>query len=751
MYSLLLRFKRKIKRLLKVQSASRQRTAVTRKSRLMKFSLLAVVSILVGVLYPGESLFDPLDMPRKGDIALEDVIAEFQIPVYKTERELRDERETARNAVPFVLEADTLVYRQVVRDINGFFTLADSLRTAAVGASPDSVQKAFRVISTRYPTLSAAAISETLARSNLRKIRERLTEIYRTEIYQIGILTERDTIPEGRSKNVLVRRGDIERIYPRDRIKYFVQAAGRLLTVLTELDTRDTLDVEYNFLVGRSFLRHDLTLNMPEYNRRINAELAAISEIKEIVNKGDIIVRSGARVTERQQRILQEMVRLERQRATGEGFVSRFGPLIARVVLVFGCFVLLYLFLYFFRRETYNSNPKLLALFMVFAIQLVLVHLAANQWELSVYLYPIAMLPIMVTILFDAEIGVLSVIVLALLLGIMNRFNFPLVMMTAIVGTVASFVSRQVRRRSDFFRIMLVVAFTYALYIIVIETIKLSSRAELFTEVGFGVVNGLFCGILALGILPFIESLFGFTTDITLLELSDLNHPLLKRLAIEAPGTFHHSLQVGNLSEAAAKEIGGNPLLSRVGAYYHDIGKIEVPEYFVENQLGTKSKHEVLTPTMSSMILSSHVKKGRRLGEESDIPDEVLNFIEEHHGTMVQSYFYNKAKENAGEEPPNPDDYRYPGPKPQIRETGIAMLADAVEAASRTLDDPKPARIHNLIQRIIDDRFKSGELDECPLTLRDLAKIRQAFAKVLIGAFHHRVTYPKAAGGGDDD
>jgi putative nucleotidyltransferase with HDIG domain len=339
---------------------------------------------------------------------------------------------------------------------------------------------------------------------------------------------------------------------------------------------------------------------------------------------------------------------------------------------------------------------------------------------------------------------------LALLLGIMNRFNFPLVLMTAVVGTVASFVSRQVRRRSDFFRIMLVVAFTYALYVVVIESIKLSSQAELFTEVGFGVVNGLFCGILALGILPFIESLFGFTTDITLLELSDLNHPLLKRLAIEAPGTFHHSLQVGNLSEAAAKEIGGNPLLARVGAYYHDIGKIEVPEYFVENQLGTKSKHEVLTPTMSSMILSSHVKKGRRLGEEADIPDEVLNFIEEHHGTMVQSYFYNKALENAGEEKPNPDDYRYPGPKPQIRETGIAMLADAVEAASRTLDDPKPARIHSLIQRIIDDRFKSGELDECPITLRDLAKIRQAFAKVLIGAFHHRVTYPKAGSAEED-
>ena len=248
--------------------------------------------------------------------------------------------------------------------------------------------------------------------------------------------------------------------------------------------------------------------------------------------------------------------------------------------------------------------------------------------------------------------------------------------------------------------------------------------------------------MLAIGILPFFEAIFSITTDITLLELSDLNHPLLKRLAFEAPGTYHHSMIVGTLSEAATKAIGGNPLLARVGAYFHDIGKIEIPEYFVENQMGLKSKHEQLTPSMSSIILSSHVKKGRILGEESDVPDNVLNFIEEHHGTMIQSYFYSKAIE-MGMDEMSADKFRYPGPKPQIRETGIAMLADAVEAASRTLDDPKPARINNLIQRIINDRFESGELDECPLTLRDLAKIKEAFSQILIGTFHQRITYPK--------
>jgi len=235
--------------------------------------------------------------------------------------------------------------------------------------------------------------------------------------------------------------------------------------------------------------------------------------------------------------------------------------------------------------------------------------------------------------------------------------------------------------------------------------------------------------------------LFGFATDITLLELSDLNRPLLKRLALEAPGTFHHSIVVGSLAEAAAKEIGANSLLARVGAYYHDIGKMEIAEYFIENQVGLKSKHDSITPTMSALILASHVKRGRQMAENADLPDEVMNFIEEHHGTMIMSYFYNKALEQ-GASPDIEPEFRYPGPPPQTKEAAILMLADGVEAASRTLEDPKPARIVALAQSIIDSRYHAGQLEECDLTLSDLGKIRDAFAKILTGVFHQRVPYP---------
>lgn len=364
------------------------------------------------------------------------------------------------------------------------------------------------------------------------------------------------------------------------------------------------------------------------------------------------------------------------------------------------------------------------------------------KWNLPFYLYPIAIFSILVTVLFDAEVGTFNTFILALLLGILHRFNFSIVLITIILGSVACFSIQRVRHRSEFFKTILYLLVSSTILIFILESYNISPSEEIVNLLGFGWANAVISPLLAMGILPVFESLFGFTTNVTLLELSDLNNPLLKRLALEAPGTYHHSILVGNLSEAAAKAIDANPLLARVGAYYHDIGKIEIPEYFVENQLGIKSKHENLTPTMSAIILASHIKKGRALGEEADLPDEVLNFLEEHHGTMTMTYFYNKARE-MGIENPSDEEFKYPGPRPRSRETAIVMLADSVEAASRTLTDPKPARIRNLVQNIINDRFQSGELQECPLTLKDLAEIRESFTQILIGVFHHRIEYPE--------
>jgi len=752
MFSFLLRLKRKIRKLLKVRSETRELSHSSFQSRTFKVLLIILVSILVGVFYPGEALYDPFDMPRMGEIALEDVLAPFQITIFKTEREISDETDRTELQIPFVIDYDTTIVNNAYRGLRRLLNQIDSLRASDNWEMLQHDSLYVEIVSQRFPLLSKTAIVQSFARDDLDTVYFHLEQIYRRNIYLVGVLPDQYSLPGSLNKNVVVRRGEAQSLYGRDKLYPIAIANARLLTALNKLNATTPIDVEYYYLVGRSFIHPNLRVNMAEYNSRVKEALASISKVKEVVEPNDIVIRSGQKVSERQQQILQEMVKTQRSQAANQGWVATLLPVFARMLLVFATFLMLYLFLYFFRKEIYKSNPKLLALILVFALQLILVYLASlggGSLELSVYLYPVVLLPIVVTILFDAEVGILSTVVMALLLGIMHRFNFTIVLMTVVVGTVACFASTRVRRRTHFFRITWITSLAFVIFILLVETMKLTPNADILSEMGYGLAAVIVTSFLAIGILPVFESIFGITTDITLLELSDPNQPLLKRLAVEAPGTYHHSIVVGNLAEAAAKEIGGNSLLARVGAYYHDIGKIEIPEYFVENQLSVKSKHEDLTPSMSSLILSSHVKIGRNLGEEENIPDDVLDFIEEHHGTMVQSYFYAKAIE-AGVDQEEANKFRYPGPRPQTRETGIAMLADAVEAASRTLDDPKPARLENLIQRIINDRFQSGELSECPLTLRDLAGIKKAFTQVLIGTFHHRVAYPKKDKGDEE-
>jgi len=745
MFSLLLKIKRNVKKLLKVTSESRQTEHPSRYSRTLNFILLIIISVMIGILYPGEEIYDPLDTLRQGDIARENIIAPFQIVVKKAESEIDSERNSIKNTLPYIVDYDSAATAKIYDDMASFFNLVDSLQDSldSLEMGSDFERLLLDSISERYPLLSQKLIQKSFYVENLQKVHEDLESIFKDNIYAVGVLPDINAIPTKGSKYVLIRRGERENIFAKSKLFDIVQANRRLLTLINRQYAIDSVDADYYYPLGHAMIKPNIWLNMNEYNKRLDDELATISIVSEIVNPGDTIVRMFSKVDRRQQRILEEKKEIERAIAAQRGWIVSLLPVLTRVILVLGIFASMYLSLYYFRRKVFNSNPKLLALLLLFALQLFIINLERSIFsdDLSIYLYLVPILPIMVTILFDAEVGLMSTLVLSVLLGVMHRFNFTLSFMTIAVGTVACFASNEVQRRSRFFRIMLYLAFTYTVFILLVENLKITPNDLLITQISFGIVSSILSVLLTIGLIPIFESLFGITTDITLLELSDMNHPLLKRLAIEAPGTYHHSIIVGNLAEAAAKAIGGNPLLARVGCLYHDIGKIEVPDYFVENQLSIKSKHETLTPSMSSLILTSHVKKGRKVGEESDLPDDVLNFIEEHHGTMVMSYFYNKALEQ-GADVSNIDKFRYPGPKPQIKETGIAMLADAVEAASRTLEEPKPARINNLIQRIIDDRFNSGELDECPLTLRDLAKIKDAFAQILIGAFHQRIVYP---------
>jgi len=367
-----------------------------------------------------------------------------------------------------------------------------------------------------------------------------------------------------------------------------------------------------------------------------------------------------------------------------------------------------------------------------------------HKLNASEYLVPTALGAMLFTTLFDLNVGFMAAAMLSILVGGLwgNEFNFTVIaFFTGIVGVVTI---KRVRGRRQLVLVILYLIAAYIFSILFMGFLRSIDYSAIFKEMPFAAFTGLITPIVAYGILPLIEMVFGVTTDFSLLELSDLNHPLLKKLSLEAHGTYYHSINVGNLAEAGAQAINANSLLARVGSYYHDIGKIEKAEYFIENQLGSKNPHEKLAPRMSALILANHVKRGLELADEYKLPKRVKDIIAQHQGTSLMNYFYDKAVKEKKEEASEAD-YRYLGPKPQTKEAAIVMLADAVEAASRSLKDPSHSRLKGLVNKIVDQKFSDGELDESPLTLRDLEKIKEAFVKILAGIYHTRVEYPNSS------
>ncbi|MCX8034379.1 MAG: HDIG domain-containing protein [Thermodesulfovibrio sp.] len=355
---------------------------------------------------------------------------------------------------------------------------------------------------------------------------------------------------------------------------------------------------------------------------------------------------------------------------------------------------------------------------------------------------PLAIGAVIVVMIFDFHTAITFSLILSLMVGIWVKMSlFPLYVF--ITCLVAAFSLMRVKKRSD-----IINAGGYIVILTLISSLSILSITEELTLesvyflIVFSFINGFSVSALCFLFLPVVEKVFKIATPLSLIELLDIDHPLMKYLSVEAPGTYHHSMIVGSLAESAAEVVGVNPLLAKVASYYHDIGKIRMPEYFVENQTGCISKHEKLNPHLSSMIIISHVKDGVELAMEYNLPEIIKDVIQQHHGTFLITYFYQKALKEQ-ETPPPEIDYRYPGPKPQTKLAALIMLADAIEASARTLDDPTPARISSLIDKITKNIFLDGQLDDCEITLKDLIEIKKRFEHILTGIFHRRIPYPE--------
>ncbi len=485
--------------------------------------------------------------------------------------------------------------------------------------------------------------------------------------------------------------------------------------------------------------------------RRDQAERAVLP-VQVRVPRGTVLIDRGQKVTPE----IAARLEIVEARSSPRGSVARFaGLLVLTSLLAF----------FLFRYSTYHQRSfkrvKHLHAMLVTILLSMLVLAQAVLWiaeqvvhrfrspfsdpSAYVYLVPIGAGAILVTLLANGRIAMVYAAFAAILFGAQNAWELPVAVWALLVQWAGIYAITSYRERSALLRAGLVVGGVGALVALAVDTI--AHTREPFAHSLFGATLGFAGGAVGVGlivsfVLPLLEGIFRVLTDIRLLELSNVSNPLLSQLAVKAPGSYNHSLVVGTLAEEAAKAIGANSLFCRVAAFYHDIGKIRKPEYYIENQRGV-NPHERLQPSMSALIISAHVKDGIRMAREARLPEQIVDIIPQHHGTRLMTYFYEKAKRLA---PPgsevNDDDFRYPGPKPQTKEAAIFMLADGVEAAARTIEEPTPSRLKEMIHQIAGRIVLDGQLDACDLTFADLEKIEQAFHRSLVGMYHHRVDYP---------
>ncbi len=507
------------------------------------------------------------------------------------------------------------------------------------------------------------------------------------------------------------------------------------------------------FDLSAKLLSPNLTFNKNETEARKRQAREGVKPVLFQVKKGEMIVREGERVTGDQ------IKKLRALREVG----GSYSTISTAVGLFFSILILLFTTHRFARVNIRKYNPDnrdLLFLVLIFLSLFVLIKVgifmstaleSAFPYIESTsyyYLFPFAVGAMLSRIVLNSEVAFLFAILSALLTGVLFG-NSLFISIYALAGSVtAAHWVRQCKQRTTLYRAGFRVSLVNGLMIS--SMYLMTGRAldiQLLYKLGFGLAGGFLCAVVVTGTIPLVEHLFKYTTDIKLLELANMNVPILRELMVQAPGTYHHSIIVGNLVEAAAEAINANPLLARVAAYYHDIGKIKKPLYFVENLGNQENRHDKLAPSMSALILMSHVKDGVEMAREYKLGQPIVDIIRQHHGTALIKFFFDKAKSKAdpGVQQVDERDYRYPGPKPQTREAALIMLADAVEAASRTLSDPTPARIQGMVQKIINNIFIDGQLDECELTLKDLHHIAKSFNRVLAGIFHHRIEYPEPA------
>lgn len=701
----------------------------------VRVALLLALTLLATLLFPPEARVR-METDPVGSVREEPIIAEIAFEVPMDPGQVAEAENEARASVPPTFNRRTAAADTMAARLARFFARLD---TSA--RQPDAEAQVGRVLG--EITRSTESQRALLLQADVRATLSRTAEEAVLQVLTRGVADNGD-LDEVATDRIVVRPEDgvgAERTVPLDEVisgRSFYAMAERLLPAGTSPEVAEILRLA---LVNH--MEYTLVFDPVETAEDRAQVIGAVRSTGPEVLPGEAIVRANERITAQSARALEAYRNALRDAGLLEEAGIGLTPWVGAGILNLALLTVFGLFIFFFRREHYTNVRWAVLLASVLAVFIavsgIIYH---NGWPVE--LLPIAFVALAVSVLWDGRMALVLVLALAALVAIQPGLGSNYILTTVLVGGSAAALSvRAVRRRAQTWIFIALISAAYAVVLLGHSLLVGLPAAEMVTNLGWVAVNAIFSAILAMGFLPVFEWFTGVTTDQTLLEWADPNRSLLKRLSMEAPGTYAHTINVANLAEAAANAIDANGLLCRVGLYYHDVGKMLKPHYFVENQPDGRNPHDRLKPETSARIVKEHVVEGHRMAREAKVPDVVSDFIVEHHGTQRIGFFFEKAKEEYGEDEVDPVDFTYPGPRPRSKETAIAMLADSVESATRALKDPTAERIRGLIDSIVEGKIAQHQLDDSPLTLHELATIKEQFAKVLTGVYHHRIDYPQ--------
>ena len=713
------------------------------------------------------------------DIATEPIIAPFDFGILKTEQKLEQDLDEAKKSVPYSFTRDQDFVNNQISQIDTFFLYLNDINSAhdQYLASQDSLynyryepefesfQNSFIADSTTYVTLYDAFLNQYSFQieknqwDQLLGVTNELSEPinlenFKNSIKQIclnrwaeGLLDEPLTSIE--SLNISIVQGGELVISP---VKNFndIESAWKKNKEEINVIYEDELDIKsiLSYELINEFTKPNILFDKELTVSRQKERLDKVSRFQGTVLANELIVDTNNRITENVLLKLKSLQfesgrRLGYEKATDK-FREYLGAFFVVSILLFSLFAFLYIY-----RNHYFKNYKILVLISLLMYAIILFAWIVQSYQLPVYIIPIAMVSILLTVLLDASVAIIistiTILLISLLIG--NDLDFAIIQF--FISFMSIFSVRRLRKRRQIIITMLLLVFCSVFVFFSVMLFKGIDFLDYnYSTVGYLALASFLCPILSFGLVPLFEPTFGITTDLSLIELLDYDQPLLKKLMEDAPGTHTHSVKVGTLAESCANAVGARALLCRVGAYYHDIGKVKNPEYYAENQIGV-NKHDSISPHMSAKILKQHVTDGLDLADEYGLPSIVKDFIATHHATNRMEYFYQKALSQSDDsDTVDEKEFRYPGPKPTTKETAIVMIAEAIEAQANSIKNPTFEKFEAMIDEAIKGRLQDGQLDECPLTMSDLQKIKghrdgkEGLLPVLSGLYHSRPEYP---------